>query len=82
MADQKLEPHKITKPIQLLGAWLVGLVLTDSIFLTATLSLDAQSWERGALVIAAIINVPIFLGALFLLQTKISCRAPRRYLLS
>ncbi|CAI8748227.1 T2SSG domain-containing protein [Pseudomonas sp. IT-P253] len=70
MADQKLEPHKITKPIQLLGAWLVGLVLTDSIFLTATLSLDAQSWERGALVIAAIINVPIFLGALFLLQTK------------
>ncbi|WP_339435301.1 hypothetical protein [Pseudomonas orientalis] len=70
MADQKIEPHRITKPIQLLGAWLVGLILTDSIFLTATLSLDAQSWERGALVIAAIFNVPLFLGALFLLQTK------------
>ena len=70
MTDQKIEPHRITKPIQLLGAWLVGLILTDSIFLTATLSLDAQSWERGALVIAAILNVPIFLGALFLLQTK------------
>jgi len=70
MADQKIEPHRITKPIQLLGAWLVGLILTDSIFLTATLSLDPQSWERGALVIAAILNVPIFLGALFLLQTK------------
>lgn len=70
MADQKIEPHRITKPIQLLAAWLVGLILTDSIFLTATLSLDAQSWERGALVIASIFNVPLFLGALFLLQTK------------
>lgn len=70
MADKKIEPHKITKPIQLLAAWLVGLILTDSIFLTATLSLDPQSWERGALVIASILNVPLFLGALFLLQTK------------
>lgn len=70
MADQKIEPHRITKPIQLLGAWLVGLILTDSIFLTATLSLDTHSWERGALVIAAILNVPLFLGALFMLQTK------------
>ncbi|MBX8621750.1 hypothetical protein K4754_06880 [Pseudomonas glycinae] len=70
MADQKIEPHRITKPIQLLGAWLVGLILTDSIFLTATLSLAPQSWERGALVIAAIVNVPLFLSALFLLQTK------------
>ncbi|UZE27016.1 hypothetical protein [Pseudomonas asplenii] len=70
MANQKIEPHRITKPIQLLAAWLVGLILTDSIFLTATLSLPPQSWERGALVIAAILNVPFFLGALFLLQTK------------
>ncbi|WP_336355396.1 hypothetical protein [Pseudomonas granadensis] len=70
MADQKIDPHKITRPIQLLAAWLVGLILTDSIFLTATLSLESQSWERGALVLAAILNVPLFLGALFLLQTK------------
>lgn len=70
MADQKIEPYRITKPIQLLAAWLVGLILTDSIFLTATMSLDSQSWERGALVIASILNVPLFLGALFLLQTK------------
>lgn len=70
MADQKIEPYKITKPIQLLAAWLVGLILTDSIFLTATMSLESQSWERGALVIASILNVPLFLGALFLLQTK------------
>lgn len=70
MTDQKIQPHRITKPIQLLAAWLVGLILTDSIFLTATLSLESQSWERGALVVAAILNVPLFLGALFLLQTK------------
>jgi hypothetical protein len=70
MADHKIEPHRITKPIQLLAAWLVGLILTDSIFLTATLSIDTQSWERGALVVASILNVPLFLCALFLLQTK------------
>jgi hypothetical protein len=30
----------------------------------------AGSWERGALVISTIVNVPIFLLALFLLQTR------------
>lgn len=70
MANQKLEPHKITKPIQLLGAWLVGLVLTDSIFLTTAAHLDSPIWGTGALIIAAIANVPLFLIAMFLLQTR------------
>lgn len=29
-----------------------------------------QSWEKGFLVVAAVINVPLFLFALFLLQTR------------
>lgn len=67
---QKIEPQKVTKPIQLLAAWLVGLTVVDGSFLAAAVQMDVGGWERGALVIAAILNVPVFLVALFLLQTK------------
>lgn len=70
MTEQRIEPHKVTKPIQLLAAWLVGLVVTNTIFLTSALHLESSSWERGALVISAIANVPLFLLALFILQTR------------
>lgn len=70
MSDPRIEPHRVTKPIQLLAAWLVGLILTNGSFLGAAASFPTGAWERGALVIAAIANVPIFLLALFLLQTR------------
>lgn len=70
MTEQRIEPHKVTKPIQLLAAWLVGLIVTNGIFLTSALHLEAGTWERGALVISAIANVPLFLLALFILQTR------------
>lgn len=70
MENNKIAPEKITKPIQLLGAWLVGLLTIDSAFLIAASKMDLASWQSGALTIAAIVNVPIFIGALFLLQTK------------
>lgn len=70
MNEQKIEPQKVTKPIQLLAAWLVGLVLTNSTFLLAATQMTEGSWEKSALVISAIVNVPIFLIALFVLQTR------------
>jgi hypothetical protein len=70
VTEQRIEPQKVTKPIQLLAAWLVGLVLTNGIFLAAALQLADGTWERRALVISAIANVPIFLIALFVLQTR------------
>ena len=70
MESQKIAPDKITKPIQLLGAWLVGLLTVDSAFLLAATQIDPSTWQSVALTIAAIVNVPIFIGALFLLQTK------------
>lgn len=70
MEQPKITPERITKPIQLLGAWLVGLLSVDSAFLVAATQIDATTWQSGALTIAAIVNVPIFIGALFLLQTK------------
>jgi len=70
MAEQRIDPSKVTKPIQLLAAWLAGLVLTDSAFLTAASVISKPEWAAGALVIASIANVPVFLAALFLLQTR------------
>lgn len=70
MADTHIQPEKITKPIQLLGAWLAGLLAVDSCFLIAAARMDQGSWESAALTIAAIANVPLFLAAVFLLQTR------------
>lgn len=70
MEKSHIAPNKITKPMQLLGAWLVGLLTIDSMFLITATNMNASSWQSAALTIAAIVNVPIFIGALFLLQTK------------
>ncbi|WP_318833414.1 hypothetical protein [Burkholderia cepacia] len=70
MNEQHIQPHKITKPMQLLAAWLVGLILINATFLGAAANFGRDAWESGVLVIASIVNVPIFLFALFVLQTK------------
>jgi hypothetical protein len=44
--------------------------LLFSCYLVGATNFDVNSWQSGALVIATILNVPIFLGAVFLLQTK------------
>jgi hypothetical protein len=68
--NQKIPVGKVTKPIQLLAAWLTGLILVDAAFLTTANTLSEPIWAKGALIVAAIINVPLFLVAIFLLQTK------------
>jgi hypothetical protein len=68
--EQTIKPEKITKPIQLLGAWLAGLFSVDSCFLFAAANMESGSFESVSLVVAAILNVPLFLLAVFLLQTK------------
>lgn len=66
----RIDPEKITRPIQLLAAWLVGLVAVDGAFLTAAVNIAEPQWAPGVLVVSAILNVPLFLAALFLLQTR------------
>jgi hypothetical protein len=68
--SQKIEPNKITKPIQLLAAWLSGLVLVNGSFLSTAIAIETPTWLRCILVIASVVNVPIFLICIFLLQTK------------
>ena len=70
MSNHKIDPTKVTKPIQLLAAWLVGLVVVDGSFLTAARLITNPDWISATLVIAAILNVPIFVSAIFLLQTR------------
>ncbi|MBC8651069.1 hypothetical protein GYM54_17645 [Pseudomonas sp. MTM4] len=70
MSKQTIIPEKINKPIQLLGAWLAGLFSVDSCFLFAASQMPTGSFESLALVGAAIVNVPVFLIAVFLLQTR------------
>lgn len=70
METQNIHPDKITKPIQLLAAWLAGLILVNGSFLTAASQLTVPEWLPPTLVIASIVNVPLFLLSLFLLQTK------------
>ena len=68
--NERIEPHKVTKPIQLLAAWLLGLILIDGSFLSAAALLKQPQWMPAVLVIAAVVNVPLFLVSLFLLQTR------------
>lgn len=70
MSQQGIQPSAVTKPIQLLAAWLAGLVLIDGSFLTAASQITSPTWAGGALVAAAILNVPIFLALLFYMQTR------------
>ena len=70
MPEQKIEAHRITKPIQLLAAWLVGLILVNGSFLATAKLMTTPSWVSGLLTIAAVANVPIFLVCIFLLQTR------------
>lgn len=70
MTDPRIAPERITKPIQLLAAWLAGLILVNGSFLTAATVLSEPSWAIALLVVASALNVPIFLACLFLLQTK------------
>ena len=70
MSEQNINPNQVTKPIQLLAAWLVGLILINGSFLGAAQLIENPDWAPGLLVIAAVLNVPIFLGLIFFLQTK------------
>ena len=66
----KIEPHRITKPIQLLAAWLLGLIVVNGTFLVVATQITKPDWVSGLLVIASVVNVPLFLISIFLLQTK------------
>lgn len=70
MTQHRIDPGAVTTPIQLLAAWFVALILLDSAFLAAASILNSPSWLPIVLVFAAVLNVPVFLICMFLLQTR------------
>ena len=69
MENHKIEPHRITKPIQLMAVWFIALLLIDSAFLTAAVNIHQQRWLSPLLAISAVAFVPLFLLGVFLMQT-------------
>lgn len=67
---QAIDASQVTKPIQLLAAWLIGLIALNGSFLGAAATIREPTWITELLAIAAVVNVPLFLACLFLLQTK------------
>lgn len=70
MSEPQIQPHKITKPIQLLAVLMAGLVLLVSAFLTGARFLNDPQWIPAFLAISAVSLVPIFVVLLFLLLTR------------
>lgn len=69
MEESKIEPHKITKPIQLMAVWFLALILLNSELLTAAKFIIEPSWLPPLLTISAVSLIPLFLGGIFLMQT-------------
>ena len=71
MSEQRIEPHKVTKPIQLLAAWLAGPLRPQCNILRCWQPVFKESKLASFILIGvAVLNVPVFLYSLFLLQTK------------
>lgn len=70
MVENNIKPEKITKPIQLLAVWLIGLILIESSLLTASGTITNPQWLSVFFGISAVCIIPLFLGLIFLLQTK------------
>jgi hypothetical protein len=70
LTSPKIEPHKITRPIQLLAVWIAGLVLLVSAFLTGAANITNPPWLPGLLGMSAVLLVPFFAGLVFIMQTK------------
>jgi hypothetical protein len=70
MENHNIKPEKITKPIQLLAVWLIGLILMVSALLTAAGTINKPLWLPVFFSISEVSIIPLFLVLIFLLQTK------------
>ena len=70
MSEGDIKPHDVTRPIQLLAACLVALIALDGSLLAAAGAIARPTWAPAVLVVAAVVNIPLFVGLLFLLLTR------------
>ena len=69
-APNTIHPETVRSPFQLLGGWLVFIIVLDGSFLGAATAIHHPRWASGVLTIAAVVNVPALLLLIFLLQTR------------
>lgn len=70
MNEQRINPEKITKPIQLLAAWLIGLILLVGALITGATQVTEPDWLPIFFSFSAVAIIPLFLYLIFKLQTK------------
>ncbi len=70
MEKQKINPEKITKPIQLLAVWFTGLTILVAALLTGASTISTPIWIPAFLAVSTVAIIPVFLIFIFLLQTK------------
>lgn len=70
MTGTSIQPGQLTSPIQVVGAFLAALVLVEASTLGVVIALDDPEWIRGLLACGAVLWVPVFISAAFLLLTK------------
>lgn len=64
-----IEPHKITTPISLVAAWLVALCFVNGSLLATAIAMPETSWMRAALILAAIVYIPVAFWFVYKMQT-------------
>jgi pYEATS domain-containing protein involved in immunity len=70
MAEPGFQPHLIKSPIQLLAVWFATLVVVDGAFVTGAATVSNPAWIAPLLAVAAVVFVPVFLVAAFVMQTR------------
>lgn len=70
MSNHKIEAHKITKPIQLVAVWMVGLVIIEGILFSSANFISTPSWLSPTLCISGIFIAIVVIVLMFMMQTK------------
>lgn len=70
MRHLTIKPGEITKPIQIIAVWFIGLILLDGTLLTGAMYIKEPDWVTTVLVITLILTIPIFIGLIFLMPTR------------
>lgn len=70
MPQSKIEPHRITKPVQLLAVLLTALTVLVASFLYAAKVTTYPPWLSATFGITAVAIVPFFVLLIFLMLTR------------
>lgn len=70
MTEPKIEPHKITKPFQLLAVLLAAMIILVSTFIAGARVVTTPPWLSATLGVSAVAVVPFFVVLIFLMLTR------------